>query len=158
VRRGAFVTLGTLVGLSFGSGCGTVDRGEDFQAAEIVFDENYYYCAVEPVLFAQSCGSGDPAQDGMGGCHFNVTNFKLEPYDPKVSESCNGNNPSPNAAIPQSARANYQQAQRMMRVEASQAPLFNRPTKRTSHPRQIFAPDSPEADVIRAWAERFSSQ
>jgi hypothetical protein len=94
----------------------------------------------------------------MGGCHFNVTNFKLEPYDPKVSESCNGNNPSPNAAIPQSARANYQQAQRMMRVEASQAPLFNRPTKRTSHPRQIFAPDSPQADVIRAWAERFSSQ
>jgi hypothetical protein len=136
--------------------CGTVDSGSDFQIAEVVFDEGYYYCAVEPMLFAQGCGSGDPSRDGTGVCHFNVTSFILRDYSPLVGDSCSGNNPR--GAIIDLARANYQSAQRQMRVDPDLAPLLNRPTQKATHPRKIFDRSSDQARLIRTWATRYSSQ
>ena len=146
----------TLLVLAATSGCGTVDPGQDFHIAEVVFDEGYYYCQVEPMLFAQQCGSGDPDQDGMGGCHFAVTTFLLREYGTLVAEDCNGNEPG--GAVPEEARSNYQAAHLQMRVDPDLAPLLNRPTRRTAHPRRIFDLDSTEANIIREWATRFSSQ
>lgn len=137
--------------------CTTVDPGEDFQRAEIVFDEGFFYCRVEPVLFRNSCGPGDGSQgDASGGCHFNVTSFKLTDYNPKLADSCDGNNPT--QAPGQEAQGNYTSAQAQMRRDPELAPLLNRPTGVNLHPRTIFAEDSADADVIREWAERFSSQ
>jgi hypothetical protein len=144
----------SLLGLALG--CGTVDAGDDFQIAEVVFDEGYYYCRVEPMLFAARCGPGDPDQDGMGSCHFNVTSFTLRDYNPLVGDNCTGNDPR--SAISGEAKANYESAQRQMRVDPELAPLLNRPMRQTSHPRKIFDARSPQADVIRQWATRFSSQ
>ena len=132
-----------------------MDPGSDFQFAEVVFDQDYYFCQIEPMLFDQSCGPGGP-QDASGGCHFNVTTFRLQDYGRLVGEDCRGNTPPP--TIPEQARQNYQTAQRQMSVEPERAELLNRPTRRTAHPRTIFDRDSPEADVIREWATRFSSQ
>ena len=135
-----------------------MDPGEDFQRAEIVFDEDFYYCRVEPVLFNNSCGPGDSGQgDANGGCHFNVTSFKLTDYAPRLGDSCDGNN-RPTQSPSQEAQGNYTSAQAQMRRDPDLAPLLNRPTGNTAHPRQIFAADGPEADLIREWAERFSSQ
>ena len=135
--------------------CTTVEPGADFQIADVVFDENYYYCQVEPVLFASSCGPGE-GSDPAGGCHFNVTSLQLSDYTPKVSESCNGNVPS--AAPPAEAQGNYQSAQSQMRRDPDLAPLISRPVGRAQHPRIIFSADSNEAKVLRDWAEKFSSQ
>lgn len=135
--------------------CTTVDAGQDFQIADIVFDEDYYYCEVEPVLFKNGCGPGS-GSDAAGGCHFNVTNFRLRDYSPLVGESCQ--NGAPGVTPNNTARDNYQAAQTQMRRDPDLAPLFNRPTGTTAHPRQIFPADSPDAQVIRDWAERFSSQ
>jgi hypothetical protein len=74
-RQAPALPLVLLVALS---GCGeegllpsTVDPGADFSVADVVFDDSYFYCQVEPVLFASRCGPGDPAQgDGSGGCHY----------------------------------------------------------------------------------------
>lgn len=158
--------LGLLVaGASIASsqwGCQTIDPGQDLQLAEVVFDENFYYCRVEPILFNQSCGPGDSAQGDPGnGCHFNVTTFRLTDYTmtgaPLVADSC-GDSITPGATPPPDAQRNYQSAQLNMRRDPDQAPLLLRPTEVAAHPRQIFALDSPDADVIREWATRFSSQ
>ena len=154
---GLRLALGSLVLLSLvpSSACTTVDAGQDFQIADIVFDEDFYFCEVEPVLFKNSCGPGS-GSDPAGGCHFNVTNFRLRDYSPLMGDSCQ--NGSPSITPNNTARDNYQAAQTQMRRDPDLAPLFNRPTGTTAHPRQIFAPNSPDAQVIRDWAERFSSQ
>jgi len=156
------VVLALSVGLS---GCGeegllptTVDPGPDFEVANIVFDEGFYYCQVEPrALFASSCGTGDPALgDGAGGCHQAVTAFTFLDYSPRVHLTCTGN--VPGGPVPTEARSNYRSAQVQMRRDAESAPLFLRPQGIPTHPRKIFADDSDAAAAIREWATRVSTQ
>jgi len=153
-----------LVALSL-PGCGeegllptTVDPGPDFNVADIVFDDGYFYCQVEPILFARRCGPGDPALgDASGGCHHNVTSFRLTDYSPLVADTCTGNVPAP-GTITEAARQNYQTSQARMKRDPSIAPLLQKPLKNQQHPRQIFSSDSADAEIIRQWATRFSSQ
>jgi hypothetical protein len=164
-----------VLALSVGlTGCGeegllptTVDPGPDFEVANVVFDEGFYYCQVEPrALFLNSCSTGDPAQgDGMGGCHQSVTAFSFRDYDlgpgggapvVHVSDTCTGN--VPGGVIPTQARDNYQSAQVRMRRDPESAPLLLRPLKILEHPRKIFNDDSDSAAVIREWASRISTQ
>ena len=137
--------------------CSTVDPGQDFNIAEVVYDENYYYCQVEPMLVAKRCGAGDSSQgDSNGSCHFNVTSYRLRDYSPLVADSCNGN--SPQGPILGAARENYQSSQSRMQIDPEVAPLLTRPSGTQAHPRVIFDKTSPEADLIRQWATRFSTQ
>ena len=146
-------------------GCGenglfpsTVDQGADFNVADVIFDENYFYCKVEPELFAHSCGPGDPGQgDAANGCHYNVTSFRLSDYMPLVADSCNGG-VVPSVGPTAQARQNYQVSQARMDRVPERARLLQRPTGAQQHPRTIFASDSPTADVIRDWATKFSTQ
>jgi hypothetical protein len=160
----AVVAVGTVaVGLLL-SACGeegllptTVDPGPDFNVSEVVFDENFFYCRIEPMLFQRGCGPGDSAAgDPNNGCHYNVTSYRLTDYSPLVAESCNGLVPQTN--IPPAARQNYQLSQARMKRDPNLAPLLTRPTGETAHPRTIFGLDSAEADLIREWANQFSSQ
>jgi hypothetical protein len=159
------VSRGLAIVLALLPGCGpdsltpsSVDPGQDFSIADVVYDANYYYCKVEPMLFAQKCGPGDSGQgDSNGGCHFNVTSFRLTDYSPLIGDSCNGTN-SPGVAIPPQAQTNYASAQSMMQLDPNQAPLLIRPTGKAAHPRKIFAADSPEAQIIKDWATKFSTQ
>lgn len=147
-------------------GCGdqgffptTVESGADFAIADVVFDASYYYCKVEPVLFANSCGSGDPSKgDTQGGCHFSATGYRLTDYMPKVGDSCMGGVVPGRAQIPDAAQHNYQTSQARMKRDPDLAPLLQRPTKNQYHPRQIFPLDSMDANVIRQWATQFSNQ
>jgi hypothetical protein len=141
------------VGSVLVTACGTVDPGSDFQFAEIIYDPNFFYCKVEPMLMQEQCGpgqSGDPAN----GCHYNVTTFRLQPHDPVP---CTGVVPK-SASVPAEAQNNYQAAEREMSPDPDRAPLLNRPTARAAHPRQIIDPNGPQADLIRQWATRYSSQ
>lgn len=141
--------MGAMGGVLVAS-CSSVDPGGDFQFPQIVYEENFFYCQVEPkVLLAKQCGSGDPTQDGTGGCHANTTSFRVVPHDPPVD--CGGTN-VPVGSIPAESRGNYQTAQTEMALNVEAAPLLTHPTAKTDHPRQIFAPDSDEASVIRQWA------
>lgn len=138
--------------------CTTVDPGSDFNIAEAVYDENFYYCRVEPMLFAQRCGPGDPSKgDAANGCHFNVTSFRMRDYSPLVADSCGGSL-VPGVSPPPAARSNYQTAQSRMQIDPALAALLNRPIGTQAHPRAIFAANSPEADLIRQWATQFSTQ
>jgi hypothetical protein len=147
------------------AGCGdhgflptTVDPGADFQIADVVFDDKYFYCKVEPVLFANSCGTGDPSKgDPQGGCHFTATAYRLTDYMPRVGDSCNGNLPMM-GNIPGAAQDNYQTSQARMKRDPDLAPLLQRPTQNQAHPRKIFDIKSMDADTISQWATQFSNQ
>lgn len=146
---GVLIALGAATQVA----CGHVDPGADFQVASVVYDQNYFYCTVEPMLFAQRCGPGESGTDPAGTCHFTIQRFRLSDHEPV---SCTGN--VPDGAIPREAQSNFQAAARNMRPDADVAPLLLHPTKQSRHPRLIFEADSAEADVLRSWAENFTSR
>jgi hypothetical protein len=53
---------------------------------------------------------------------------------------------------------NWAAASREMSTDPNRAALLLRPTAKAIHPRQIFPDKSPQADLIRQWATRYSSQ
>jgi len=125
--------------------------------APVTFDEDFFYCKIEPkVLLAKSCGSGDPAQGDSGGCHQRVTQFVLQ--DVTTPVDCPNDGIVPRGAISAASVQNYQKASEQMSLDIENAPLLAWPTKKiASHPRQIFLPDSTEADYIREWATKYAS-
>jgi hypothetical protein len=149
------VTLALLT--SLGSACSTVEPGTEFSIAAVTYDENYFYCVVEPkVLMAKSCGSGDPSRgESAGSCHATVTHFILN-VSSTTPVPCNGLTPT--GAIPPSSQANYQAAQGEMTLDYLNAPLIAWPTQKyPSHPRQIFTSSDPEYDIIKKWATQYAS-
>jgi hypothetical protein len=130
-------------------GCGTVDPGQDIQFSPIVYDSSYFYCAVEPMIFDEHCGPG-AGSDPASGCHFNLPMFHLTDH-PRVP--CNGN-VADASRVPPEAQSNYTSASR----EMYQSQLLNRPTQVAAHPRKIFDIDSDQANLIRTWATKYTSQ
>jgi hypothetical protein len=55
------------------------------------------------------------------------------------------------------AEQNYTAAQARMKRDPQLAALLQRPLGNAQHPRQIFAENSAEADVIRRWATQSSN-
>jgi hypothetical protein len=146
------VPLGLLV-----SAC-TLDVGENFQVAEVVYDEGFFYCEVEPMLFRQGCGGGDASLgESAQGCHFNRQRLRLTDYEPLAAEQC-AEGRLGDVGVPQAARQNYQSAQLHMELDPDRSPLLNRPSSAVAHPRVIFELSSVEADLIRTWSSRYSSQ
>ena len=137
----------------------SVDPGADFVQEDVIFDDQFYYCRVEPMLFQQGCGSGVAGMDPANGCHFSVTKFRLTDYGPpRVDASCNGDALTPGAIVPVAAQQNYTAAQARMKRDPSLAALLQRPTGNARHPRKIFDENSDEAAVIRQWATQVASQ
>ena len=167
LARRFVITCAALVGIVLATtNCGddgllptTVNPGSDFVQEDVTFDDEFFYCRVEPMLFApaQSCGSGVAGKDPANGCHFSVTKFRLTDYMPHVGDSCMGDALGPTSRVPVAAQQNYTAAQARMKRDPSLAPLLQRPLGNAQHPRKIFAENSPEAAVIRQWAT-FSSQ
>lgn len=136
----------------------TLDVGENFQVAEVVYDDNFFYCQVEPMLFQQGCGAGDPARgESAQGCHFNRQRLRLTDYSPLTAEQCIDGQLG-GLGAPQAAQQNYQSAQLQMEVDPDRSPLLNRPTSDIAHPRVVFELSSEQADVIRTWGSRYSSR
>jgi hypothetical protein len=141
-------------------GCGdngffptTVDPGPDFNVADLLFDENFYYCEVEPrAIIPMKCGPGDPGQ-GDSGCHDTITSFRLRPH---ADITCDGD--VPQTAIPPEARGNYTNAQARMRRDPNSSPLLLRPLQKLEHPRKVFEDTSDPATVIREWASHVTTQ
>jgi hypothetical protein len=168
--RSTLVAAALLLGVVLAtSSCGddgllptSVAPGANFVQEDVIFDEEFFYCRVEPMLFAQGCGSGVAGKDPQNGCHFSVTKFKLTDYSPLLSDSCSGSAlgtaADPNPGVPSAAKQNYTAAQARMKRDPNLAALLLRPTGKTTHPREIFTEDSDEAAIIRQWATQFSSQ
>jgi hypothetical protein len=137
-------------------GCSTIEPGDDPQIAQVVYDEDFFYCQVQPnVLVAQSCSAGDPSKDMSGGCHASVTQFHVLPLGTNDMVTCDANGKH-TGNVSQTAFSNYSSAASEMTPNAETAPLLTHPTQKTAHPRQIFDSSSMEAEIIRQWAQHSS--
>ena len=148
-------------------GC-TIDPGPNFVIPLSVFNEDFFYCHVEPeYLFAQdtSCGAGQGSDNG--NCHFNssaVSGMALQQHNP--IDCAGGDHPANTAAGtgstgPGSAAANnfssasLEMSRDCVDYASCQAAILKRPTSTTDHPRQIFDPNNDPANhqgVIYKWA------
>ena len=144
----------------------TVDPGPDFVVADVVFDDQFFYCRVEPLIFQHSCGPGVSGQDAASSCHFNVTSYRLTDYAPLVRDDmpgCGGGDTLlAGQSAPQQAQQNYQTSQARMKRDPDLAQLLLRPTGKAKHPRTVVDLNTPEGqlydDAVREWATQFSSQ
>jgi hypothetical protein len=149
-------------------GC-TVDPGANFVIPLSVFNEDFFYCHVEPeyIFPAQTqCGKGQAGDNG--NCHFNssaVSGMVLQ--DHPLIDCAGGDHPANDAAGVGSigpgspANNNFSSASLEMNracvdYASCQASILTRPTSTNAHPRQIFVPTSSPADplstVIFTWA------
>ena len=136
--------------------CSTVEPGGDPKIAQVVYDDDFFYCQVLPnVIVAHSCASGDPAKGDTGGCHASGRLFTAVPLGPNDMVTCDANGKHV-GGISQVASSNYSAAQFEMNPNPDEAPLLLHPTQKASHPRVIFDTNSVAADIIREWAKHAS--
>ena len=156
MRAGVLYGPWTALVLALIGGCSTVELGDSPQIAQVVYDEDFFYCQVQPsVLVAQSCSSGDPTK-GDGACHATATaGFRVLALGPNDMVTCDANGKH-TGNVPPLSQSNYGAAAAEMTPNAETAPLLTHPTQTTPHPRQIFDTHSNEAEIIRQWAQHSS--
>lgn len=128
--------------------CGTVDLGDNFVPPDLMLDEDFFFCRIQPeVLSRQSCASGTAA-DG-GGCHSARSSLRLDPAAEMETATCDGNTLI--GLPPVSYETNLEAVRFTVQSDPASSPLYRRPLNQDSHPRQIFDAASPEADLIAEW-------
>lgn len=130
-------------------GCGTVDLGDNFVPPDLVLDEDFFYCRIQPeVISAQSCASGG-AGDG-NACHANRSALRLntgaEAVPPPACEDG-----VVVGTVPPEYEANLEAIRFTVQSDPLSSPVYRRPIGLDSHPRVIFDESSPEADLIVEW-------
>lgn len=154
--------LGGLLGLL---GCTSVDPGPDYVVPEVVFDDNYFYCHVEPqLIFAYNCGPGDPSKgDPSNGCHFNssvVSGMALQNHTPV---DCGGGDiplDPTTVGVGSPAQTDYGLVSLEFSKDYTTSALFTRPSSfngqpPAAHPRAIFDQgDQAINDLLSTWASK----
>jgi len=126
-------------------GC-TIDPGPNFVIPQSVFNEDFFYCHVEPeYLFAPetSCGAGQGSDNG--NCHFNssaVSGMALQQHTPIECDQNGHPTANGKANITVQAKNNFSAASLEMSRQCvifstCQASILTRPTSNGSHPRQV---------------------
>jgi hypothetical protein len=157
-RRSLAVGVAVFAGCMAWPGCTTIDPGPDFVIPDQTFNANYFYCFVEPqVIFAKSCGSGNPALgDPANGCHFNSSAVSGMALIQHPAIDCGGGNApldetTVGAGSP--AQSNLQAVSLEMSTDYLNAPVIVRPTGH-DHPRQVFTLSDPVVNFIATWASK----
>lgn len=144
-RRFGILTL--LLGV--GTGCGTVDLGDNFVPPDPMIDEDFFYCRIHPeILNVHSCASGAAGEGG--GCHSAQSALRLDPAaESEPTPACEGD-----ALIgtpPDSWQRNLENVRFTVRNDPTSSPFWRRPIGEDSHPRVIFEEGSMESDLIITW-------
>jgi hypothetical protein len=148
----ALAGLATLVLIS-SAACESVDPGPNFVIPPENFNEDYFFCYVEPqYLTGKKCGAGDPGDGGR--CHFNssaVSGMALRDHTP-VTCDANGH-PTDRSQVSTGslARANFTSASLVMSRDYQTAPILVRPLG-ANHPRAIFMMGDAAIAVLQQWA------
>lgn len=136
-------------------GCTTVDPGPQFVIPPETFNEDFFFCVVEPqYIFAKKCGSGD-GSDG-NRCHFNSAAVSGMPLRDHPAVACDAaGHPTDRTQVSTGslARANFTSASLEMSRDYLTAPILVRPLGAT-HPRPIFMKGDPAIDVLQQWAAK----
>jgi hypothetical protein len=126
---------------------GTVALGDNFVAPDLALDEDFFYCRIQPeVLTKHGCASG--ASGEQGTCHDSQSALRL--LDTKAPAPCDkggmvvGN-------LPDAYAANFDAVRLFVQTDPLTSPLYLRPLRKASHPRQIFDDHDPAAALIVQW-------
>ncbi len=145
------VALSTLLPLA---GCALEPLGDNFVQPEVMVDEDFFFCRVQPEVIApQTCASG--ASGESGSCHSARSAMRLDVLgETDMPPDCDEDGVVVGGAVPQSYMNNLEAVRRGVRPDPLSSPLYQRPIGQASHPRVIFDASSPEADLIVEWMLR----
>lgn len=127
--------------------------------ADVSFDEDYFYCHVEPeFIAAKRCGPGDPAKgDPPNTCHFTASAVSaMVLLDHPAVECGGGDHPVDRSQIGTGspAQSNFQAVSLEMNKDYLSAPLLVRPSG-MYHPRVIFDINDPQVrSLLMTWASK----
>lgn len=141
--------LTSLALLSICASCATIDPGDNFVAPDLVIDEDFFFCRIQPeVVATQSCASGAAGEGGS--CHGARSALRLDPLgETDMAPECDGNTPT--GAVPESYRRNLDAVRFTVQSDPLSSSFYRRPLLLDSHPRKIFEPGSPEEMLIFEW-------
>lgn len=144
----SIVLVTSACGLLVSSGCTTVDLGDNFIPPDLMLDEDFFFCRIQPeVLSANTCASGGAGEGGM--CHSSQSALRLDVMAEMESVACDGDVLV--GVPPASYERNLDAIRFTVQNDSLSSPLYRRPTGLDSHPRTIFATGSVEADLIDQW-------
>jgi hypothetical protein len=126
---------------------GSVMLGDNFVAPDLALDEDFFYCRIQPeVITKYGCASGMSGEEGM--CHDSKSALRL--IDTKEKASCDkGGMLTGN--LPDAFVANFEAARFFVQSDPLTSPLYLRPIRKASHPRQIFPEGDAAAKLIVQW-------
>ena len=131
------------------AGCNTVDLGDNFTQGEVAVNDDFFYCRVQPeVISAFSCSEGAAGEGGQ--CHGDMSAMRLRTIPTLVACDVDG---VVSGTISPEERTNFEASRAQVSGTSSNSPLLLRPIGLQSHPRVIFAPGDPPADILRMWID-----
>ncbi|UJR80688.1 hypothetical protein [Sandaracinus amylolyticus] len=132
-------------------GCGTVDLGDNIVPPDLMLDEDFFYCRIQPeVIEPQGCAGGGAGEMGM--CHTARSALRLVDTTGIAPPTCADDRVE--GTVPAEYVENFQAVQFTVQSDPLSSPFYRRPTGLDSHPRVIFPESSPEADLIAMWIAR----
>ncbi len=142
-------TLVLAVLLCLGSGCGTIDTGDNFVPPDLMLDEDFFYCRIQPeVITTYRCGRGADGEGGM--CHSSKSALRLSAMAEEVAPPpCEADRVT--GTVPPSYMQNFMAVQLSVQSDPLSSPFYRRPVGLDSHPRVVFDEGSEPADLIVQW-------
>jgi hypothetical protein len=144
--------------LTAACGCGTVDPGDNFVAPDVMIDDEFFFCRVQPeVVTEHRCASGGAGE--AGSCHSARSAMILDPAaEGATRPECTPEGElAPGAVVPAEYMTNLERARIAVQSDPDFSPFFRRPVGMDSHPRPIFPVTDPAAELIREWILRGGS-
>lgn len=138
-----------LLGALVWAGCGTVEAGDNFVPPDLMLDEDFFYCRIQPeVITMHSCASGGSGEAGQ--CHAARSALRLSAAAEMESAPCeDGRVVGP---VPASFQDNLDRVRISVQSDPGSSLFYRRPLQLDgAHPRQIFPEDSPAAMLIAEW-------
>lgn len=133
------------------SGCATVDLGDNFVAPDLMLDEDFFYCRIQPeVITAHGCATGGAGEGGM--CHTSRSSMRLADASGVARPECDDDVVV--GTVPPEYTQNFTAVRFTVQSDPLSSPFYRRPTGLDSHPRVIFSEADPAADLISQWISR----
>ncbi|MDQ3032282.1 MAG: hypothetical protein M3Y87_07695 [Myxococcota bacterium] len=133
------------------AGCGTIDLGDNIVPPDLMLDEDFFYCRIQPeVVQPSGCAGGGPGEEGM--CHTSRSSMRLVDTTGVAPPECEGDMVV--GVVPPEYMQNFTAVQFTVQSDPLSSPFYRRPTGLDSHPRVIFPEGDPSADLISQWISR----
>jgi hypothetical protein len=154
------VVLVTALVAGASASCETVDPGPGYVVMPAVYNNNYFYCVVEPQIIMGGLTKKPCGDDGSHGCHYSnkVPAFSLTQLTQPVT--CSGSGitavPTDMSQIQEGMPASNNLASTSFQMSSQymEAPIYLWPTQIISdHPITVFSSSDTEVvNIIKTWS------